>query len=74
MGITELGETIKNRRKSLGINQTDLAEMAAISKNTLYQLERGQSNPSWAVVDKILDVLGLESNISIKKNHTFNLK
>ena len=67
MGIIELGETIKNRRKNLGINQTDLAEMAGISKNTLYQLERGQSNPSWAVVYKILDILGLELNINIKK-------
>ena len=67
MGISELGTTIKNRRKSLSITQEHLAELADISKNTLYQLERGQNNPSWAVVSKLTDMLGLEIHLDIKK-------
>ena len=67
MGISELGTTIKNRRKSLSITQEHLAELADISKNTLYQLERGQNNPSWAVVLKLTDILGLEMRLNIKK-------
>ena len=67
MRISELGEAIKNRRKTLAITQAHLAELADISINTLYKLERGESNPSVEVVDKIFDILGLELVIEIKK-------
>ncbi len=67
MGILELGENIKKRRKMLSITQEHLAELANMSANTLYKIERGESNPSWQVVEKILTVLGLELNINIKK-------
>ena len=36
-----IGQTIKQPRKELGITQPDLAELASVSKNTLYKLERG---------------------------------
>ncbi len=36
-----IGQTIKQTRKKLGITQSDLAELASVSKNTLYKLERG---------------------------------
>ncbi len=67
MGVLELGEIIKKRRKNLGITQPHLAELACVSKNTLYKLERGESNPSWEVVEKLIDILGLEINLDIKK-------
>lgn len=67
MGISELGKRIKNRRKEVGITQVHLAELAEMSKNTLYKLERGESNPSWAVMEKLLDILGLEFSIGIKQ-------
>jgi transcriptional regulator with XRE-family HTH domain len=66
MGISFLGKVIKDRRKQLGITQPHLAELANVSKNTLYKLERGTSNPSWEVVENLLDVLGLELNVNIK--------
>jgi transcriptional regulator with XRE-family HTH domain len=62
-----LGETIKQRRKELGITQPHLAELAQVSTNTLYQLERGISNPSLLVLSKIADVLGLELRLEVKK-------
>lgn len=62
-----LGETIKQRRKELGITQPHLAELAQVSTNTLYQLERGISNPSLLVLTKIADVLGLELRLEVKK-------
>lgn len=66
MGVLELGNFIRDRRKNLGITQPHLAELAGVSKNTLYKLENGQSNPSWEVVEKLIDVLGLELSIAIK--------
>jgi transcriptional regulator with XRE-family HTH domain len=62
-----LGKTIKQRRKELGITQPHLAELAQVSTNTLYQLERGISNPSLLVLSKIADVLGLELRLVVKK-------
>ena len=67
MGIKELGAALQKRRKDLGITQPHLAEIAGISKNTLYKLERGESNPSWGIVLKLIDVLGLSLQLEIKK-------
>ena len=67
MLFKELGEAIKNRRKELGINQPHLAELAQISINTLYKLEKGQGNPSLEVIHKLAEVLGMEFSIQVKK-------
>ena len=54
MLIKTIGNQIKERRDSLRITQLDLAEMAEISPNTLYKIERGQANPSLKVLLKIV--------------------
>jgi y4mF family transcriptional regulator len=67
MFVKSLGEIIKNRRKELGITQPHLAELAKVSTNTLYKLERGQGNPSLEVLNKLAEVLGLEIALEVKK-------
>jgi transcriptional regulator with XRE-family HTH domain len=67
MLVKVLGEAIKNRRKELGITQPHLAELAQISVNTLYKLEKGQGNPSVAVLNKLAEVLGMELRFEVKK-------
>jgi transcriptional regulator with XRE-family HTH domain len=62
-----IGEQIRLRRKELMITQPDLADIANISVNTLYKIERGQANPSIEVLGKILDVLGLEITVGVKQ-------
>jgi transcriptional regulator with XRE-family HTH domain len=69
MLIKELGKVIKNRRKQLRITQPHLAELANISTNTLYKLERGQGNPSLNVLNKLAEVLGMELSLEVKKIH-----
>lgn len=66
MLVKHLGEAIKNRRKELGITQPHLAELAKVSTNTLYKLERGQGNPSLDVLNKLTEVLGLELRLEVK--------
>ena len=67
MLVNQIGESIKTRRKELGITQPHLAELASISINTLYKLERGNGNPSLNVLNKLIEVLGMELNLEIKK-------
>lgn len=67
MLVEKIGNTIKNRRKELKITQSSLAELAEISVITLNKIERGTSNPSLVVLEKLADVLGMELNINVKK-------
>ena len=67
MLLLEVGNKIKNRRNELGLTQPVLARMADVSLNTLYLLESGRLNASLKTVEKILDVLGLEINLEVKK-------
>jgi len=64
--IEHIGQQIKERRDCLRITQLDLAEIAEISPNTLYKIEKGQANPSIKVLLKILNVLGLELEVKTK--------
>lgn len=67
MLVKDLGHAIKNRRKELDITQPHLAELAQISINTLYKLEKGQGNPSFEVLNKLTEVLGMEFTLQVKK-------
>ena len=67
MTTQEIGMAIRQRRQLLGIIQPDLADMAEVSVNTLYKIERGEANPSVKVLNKLAEVLGLELIISLKK-------
>ncbi len=66
MLANKIGQSIKNRRKELNITQPHLAELAKISTNTLYKLERGQGNPSLDIINKIAEVLGMEMLLKVK--------
>ncbi|MHB1147941.1 MAG: helix-turn-helix domain-containing protein [Lutibacter sp.] len=63
----EIGNILKTQRKQLRITQPNLADMAEISVNTLYKIERGQANPTLKVLAKLLDLLGMEINLEVKK-------
>ena len=61
-----IGTSIKSRRKALRISQSQLAELAGISVNTLYKIERGQANPTLEILTKISDTLGMEVCLRIR--------
>ncbi len=67
MEVKSIGESISIRRKELRITQRDLADLAGISINTLYKLERGQGNPSLDVLTKIATVLGMQLKLEVNK-------
>jgi len=67
MSDNSVGQTIRDRRKELRITQPHLAEVAGVSTNTLYKLEKGQGNPTLEVLNKLADVLGMELKLEVKK-------
>lgn len=67
MLVKSFGESVKIRRRELDITQPHLAELAEISVNTLYKLEKGQGNPSLEVLTKLAEVLGMELIFQVKK-------
>lgn len=64
--IGDIGKSIKDRRKLLNINQQTLADIAGISINTLYKIERGEANPTILILSKIAEVLGMDITIKVK--------
>lgn len=62
-----IGNIIRNRREALKITQRHLADLADVSINTLYKIERGESNPTLELTERILNVIGLEINILPKQ-------
>jgi transcriptional regulator with XRE-family HTH domain len=66
MLVQKVGEVLQKRRRELKITQPDLANLAGISVNTLYKVERGNANPTLEVLEKLLEVLGLELKITPK--------
>ena len=63
----QIGCFIAERRKSLNVNQRDLARICGISEHALCNLERGSGNPTLDLIEKTLDALGLEIRLQPKK-------
>jgi len=64
--MENLGNIIKERRKTLSITQRELAALSEVGINTLTKIERGEANPSLKMITSILNTLGLEMDIKIK--------
>ena len=56
----------KSARKALEITQTELADLAGISTNTVVAVERGQGDPKISTYLSICEVLGLEMATKLK--------
>ncbi len=63
MGVQNV---VKARRKELGISQVDLAEMSGLSLATIKNIERGEGNPSYETISRILEVLGMEITFRVR--------
>lgn len=59
---------IKFMRKKRGLTQQDLSEMAGITSRTLTDIELEKGNPSYATIEKILDILGYKLTPTLKNS------
>ena len=62
--MKEIGKIIRERRKSLKVNQLELSELAGVGINTLVAIERGEAKLETLL--SILDTLGLQMTIELK--------
>jgi DNA-binding XRE family transcriptional regulator len=67
MSKKDLAQLIRQRREILQVSQAQLSELSGVGIKTIYTIEQAQANPSWEVLSKILDTLGLQIEVKLKK-------
>ncbi len=61
-----IGLAVQERRKSLGLGQQDLADLAEVSRKFVYSLEHGKPTVRIDKVDAVLRVLGLTLHVGLE--------
>ena len=62
----EIGSYVERRRKSLRITQQNLTALCGVSEHGLCNLEQGIGNPTFEVLERVTDALGLEIRLAPK--------
>ncbi len=57
----ELGEKLSKAREKAGLTQAEVAYQAEVHVNYYARIERGEENPSFKKLHRILKALGLKS-------------
>ncbi len=57
----DLGQKLRSAREQLGLIQAEVAKKADITDNYYAMIERGEANPSYEKLQKILKVLNIKS-------------
>ena len=58
-----LGRRIRTLRKELGLTQEDLAFEVGVNRSYMGFIERGERNPSLAMLNKIAKALGVSLSV-----------
>lgn len=67
MHLNNIIQQIKARREMLNVTQEALAELSGVGLRTLKQFETGKGNPTIGTIQKLLDILGMELLLQVKK-------
>ncbi|MFI9407375.1 helix-turn-helix domain-containing protein [Nocardia sp. NPDC052316] len=57
--LASFGPFIADRRRTLGLTQIDVADLADVGISSIQHLEAGRTSPSLAIVLRVLNALGL---------------
>jgi len=66
MHLREITETLKKRRKLLGLTQVQFAELSGVSLRAIKAFESGKSNPTFQTLTKLAEVLDMELSLEVK--------
>ncbi len=67
---TEIHEIVRDRRRTLGLTQEEVAALAETTRNQVAAVERGQVTDYMIRLERILDVLGLDLTVRPRSGHT----
>jgi len=67
MNTEQVGQAIRGRRRSLGIDQKALSAISGISVHTLSDIESGKGNPTVSILNRLLDSLGMELQVRVSR-------
>ena len=59
---SNIGETIRQQRRTVSLTLEKLASMSGVSASHLWRVERGERFPSASILHKVAKPLGLQSN------------
>jgi transcriptional regulator with XRE-family HTH domain len=68
MHMSEIISVLKQRRKVLKVTQEEVADLSDVAFRTMKAIEAGKGNPTFSTLLKILEVLGMEVVIQVKKS------
>jgi HTH-type transcriptional regulator/antitoxin HipB len=68
--VKELAAAVRARRKTLGLTQTELADLAGASARFVHTLENGKGTVRLDKVLDVLSVLGLELRVARQPGST----
>jgi y4mF family transcriptional regulator len=63
----DLGAVIRDRRKALGLDQSELASRVEASRQWIIGVEQGKSRAELGLVLRTLDVLGVRLETSLRE-------
>ncbi|EGN75512.1 Helix-turn-helix protein [Idiomarina sp. A28L] len=64
----QIGNAIRANRKSLGYTQQALSGLTGIHKSTISEIENGRFTGSFDILERVLDAVGLQLEVSDKKH------
>jgi transcriptional regulator with XRE-family HTH domain len=67
MSLEEIISEFKLRRIALAVTQENISELSGVSLRTIKEFESGKGNPTFATLNKIAEVLGIEIKLEVKR-------
>lgn len=65
--ILKIGDIIRQRREILGLLQPQLSALSGVNTRTIQLVEQGKGNPSLETLLSLIDPLGLNLELVLKK-------
>ncbi len=66
MTIEEIGKIIREQREVFGLSSDRLADLVGVATSTIKEIESGSRNPTFEMLQNILDAIGLELTVAKK--------
>jgi HTH-type transcriptional regulator/antitoxin HipB len=65
--IRDFAAAVRGRRRDLGMSQADLAARAGVSRKWIYEFEAGKPNAELGLILRVMDVLGIQIELSLEQ-------